>query len=204
MPLVSQAQDENSFRNILRNCKHCGEHLRLQNMRDIERKFFCSTSCARKHEGPQLAARLKTGKNLNCAMCGTPFIQTVARHKHCSKACSKRSTYLSVQQRLGTLDGYLHRLMRPIHRPALDATYIKEIFDRQKGLCALSGVPMTYLLGNGNIHTNISIDQIIPSAGYSRDNVHLVCRIVNVMKHNLSVDEFKGWCALILGRLTFP
>lgn len=37
--------------------------------------------------------------------------------------------------------------------------------------------------------TNISVDQINPKAGYTKDNVQLVCWAVNRMKGEMSMDE---------------
>ena len=56
---------------------------------------------------------------------------------------------------------------------------------------------MTWEVLNGKVPTNLSLDRIDSSQGYTEDNVQLVCRIVNIMKNDLSVDEFVGWCKLI-------
>jgi hypothetical protein len=38
--------------------------------------------------------------------------------------------------------------------------YLLEIWNKQKGLCAISGIQMTCLLDEGRIFSNVSIDQI--------------------------------------------
>lgn len=57
------------------------------------------------------------------------------------------------------------------------------------GKCAISNIPMTYEFCKGNVMTNISVDQINPKAGYTKDNVQLVCWAVNRMKGEMSMDE---------------
>lgn len=73
-----------------------------------------------------------------------------------------------------------------------------EIYYTQKGICALSGVSMTYQLGLGKVPTNISIDKIDPSKGYTLDNIQFVCDIVNIMKWTMNKDEVLNWCKLII------
>ena len=36
--------------------------------------------------------------------------------------------------------------------------YLKYLWDTQKGLCAISNIPMTYKYNNGRTPTNVSID----------------------------------------------
>lgn len=67
--------------------------------------------------------------------------------------------------------------------------FIKSLWEKQKGLCALSKIPMTYTFDNGRTFTNISIDQINPNAGYVEDNIQLVCMAINQMKSDMSLEE---------------
>lgn len=46
--------------------------------------------------------------------------------------------------------------------------------------------------------TNVSIDRIDSSIGYERGNVHLVCYVVNMMKHTMAVEELVWWCEQII------
>lgn len=75
------------------------------------------------------------------------------------------------------------------------------ILEKQNGLCALTGVPLTCTLELGKIsNTNASIDRIIPGAkggGYVVDNIRLVCSIVNKMRGTLTDEEFLYWCKMI-------
>lgn len=75
---------------------------------------------------------------------------------------------------------------------------LKELWDKQQGLCAISKVPMTYIQGSGRINTNVSIDQIHPKDGYTINNIQLVCMAVNQMKSDLSTEELYMFCEAIL------
>ena len=76
--------------------------------------------------------------------------------------------------------------------------YLKQLWEKQKGLCAISNIPMTYQFDSGRINTNVSIDQINPSQGYVIGNVQLVCMAVNQMKSDLSIEELYMFCEAIL------
>jgi hypothetical protein len=53
------------------------------------------------------------------------------------------------------------------------------LWEKQKGLCALTGIPMTYKFYEGRVNTNLSVDRIDSAKGYSKDNVQLVCMAAN-------------------------
>lgn len=73
-----------------------------------------------------------------------------------------------------------------------------DLYERQEGLCALSGVKMTYTAGSGRVSTNISIDRIDSSKGYLRGNVQFVCGVVNIMKQDMQQKDLYSWCKAIL------
>lgn len=57
---------------------------------------------------------------------------------------------------------------------------------------------MTYDFDSGRVFTNVSIDQINPHLGYTKDNIQLVCMAVNQMKSDMSMDELFMFCEAIL------
>lgn len=73
-----------------------------------------------------------------------------------------------------------------------------DLWNKQAGICALSGITMTYALDNGRTFTNISIDRINSNLGYKKDNIQLVCMAVNQMKSDLSIQELYMFCEAIL------
>lgn len=76
--------------------------------------------------------------------------------------------------------------------------YLKQLWDSQSGLCAISGIPMTFELDNGRTFKNVSLDRINPNKGYIIGNVQLVCMAVNQMKSDLSLAELYMFCNAIL------
>lgn len=76
---------------------------------------------------------------------------------------------------------------------------LKELWANQEGKCAVSGVLLTHIQGQGfRVWTNVTIDRIDNDRGYSKDNIRLVCRAVNYMKAAMSDDEMLRWASLIL------
>ena len=73
-----------------------------------------------------------------------------------------------------------------------------DIFDKQQGLCAISGEKMTCIRFKGRVATNISIDRIDSKIGYEKNNIQLVCYIINVMKHEGTKNDLIFWCKKII------
>lgn len=63
-----------------------------------------------------------------------------------------------------------------------------KMFDEQKGLCALSGIRMTWATGKTE-PTSISIDRIDNAKGYIQGNVRLICTSVNAFKSTMTDAE---------------
>ena len=80
----------------------------------------------------------------------------------------------------------------------LTKEYLKELWDKQGGKCAVSGIEMTCSLCEGRTPTNVSIDQINPSAGYVVGNIQLVCMAVNQIKSDLTMEDVYMFCKGIL------
>ena len=84
------------------------------------------------------------------------------------------------------------------HKFTISREDLHKIYDKQKGVCAYSGLPMTYIKDGAGYHlTNISIDRINNNRGYTKKNVCLVCLAVNMMKYTMDLDELIDWCKLI-------
>ncbi len=69
-----------------------------------------------------------------------------------------------------------------------------KIYEKQKGMCALSGVQMELFT---NSPYRISIDRIDSSKSYVVENTQFVCSIVNVMKNKFPEDVFIKMCEKI-------
>lgn len=120
------------------------------------------------------------------------------------KECRKQSKCT----RCSTIDGFLNDMGRwrkgCRYQRKFDIQYEltfeqkKELWDKQKGLCALTGLPMTHSRGNGRIQTNASIDRIDSSVGYEIFNVQLVMWCANRAKGEMQINEFVAMCKAIV------
>lgn len=61
----------------------------------------------------------------------------------------------------------------------LTLPFLLALWEKQKGKCAYSGVPLEYQ--DNRPHT-VSLDRIDSSKEYTEDNVQFVCTIVNYLK----------------------
>ena len=68
---------------------------------------------------------------------------------------------------------------------------LMELWDKQEGKCALSGVVMTYRQGR-LLLTSVSVDRIVARKGYVKGNVRLVCMAVNALRGSASDMEAYG------------
>ena len=80
--------------------------------------------------------------------------------------------------------------------------YVKDLYTKQKGLCALSGIKMTSLRYQTNIKRNrnlynISVNRIDSSQPYTENNIQLVCSIFKTLKRDLSQHDFINFCRKI-------
>ena len=81
--------------------------------------------------------------------------------------------------------------------PDVDVEFLLKLLDDQNWKCALSGVKMTAVWGEGRLGTNISIDRIHNDRPYTKDNIRLVCLIANAMKGKMKDEELIEWCRRI-------
>jgi hypothetical protein len=81
---------------------------------------------------------------------------------------------------------------------ALDTIFLMELFDRQAGRCAVTGLTMTHQRDIGRFSENISIDRLDSTKGYERNNIRLVCAAVNLMRQEMTDDELRLWANRII------
>ena len=174
---------------------------------------------------PALVGLTKTGKN--CTKCSEEkpigeFYTTgktadgyTKYNSWCKKCISnKQATYhkrtwganklqYTAFKRTKTARSYLQYLRsKAIQRrkgeEVLSLDALELLWNTQKGICAITGWPMTMELANGVVHTNCSIDRINSAEGYIVGNVQLVCRAANVAKNALSQNEFLSLCVAVV------
>lgn len=76
------------------------------------------------------------------------------------------------------------------NHPSLDE--LLQIFSKQSGKCALSGLLLTWASGKGFAQpTSISLDRIDQSRGYERGNVRFLANCINNFRGRMSDDEMR-------------
>jgi hypothetical protein len=139
-----------------------------------------------------------------CFGCGKELNTTMYWRKWCSKECHKENYY-----RLSTLNPYwrLNKLCHFAKNRAktkelafnIDGEYMSKLWDEQKGKCSVSGIDLD--LSKSDLYSanpySPSIDRIIPSKGYIKGNVRIVCYQVNVALSEYGEDQLLKMCRAI-------
>lgn len=81
----------------------------------------------------------------------------------------------------------------------LSEDYLFQLFKKQEGKCALSGVPIQI---DGNTNLRLSLDRIDSDFGYIEGNVQWTIFAANRAKGDLDLDDFITLCGLIVERAT--
>lgn len=75
---------------------------------------------------------------------------------------------------------------------------LKDLYDKQNGLCNISKIKMTYTTFERRKPFNISLDRIDSTKGYTKDNIQLVCMAVNQLKSDFDMDIIYKICESII------
>jgi len=83
---------------------------------------------------------------------------------------------------------------------------LMDLYERQSGRCAVSGVKFTWTTnGDGKkLPTSISLDRIDNDKGYEIENLRLVCWQVNVFKNCWSDDQMFNMALAIVANMKRP
>ncbi len=143
-------------------------------------------------------------KSKLCDTCSTK--QSPERFQGGRNTCTACRTELKQIRDSASYKSYLNNLLQHCksavkrgartteHDMRLELDDLVQLWVKQEGKCALSGVFLTHHKdGSGRKDCNASIDRIANSKSYSKENVQLVCYRVNIMKHSLGEGEFYWW-----------
>lgn len=163
----------------------------------------------------------------SCELCGIPGVAAALaefrlRSSRGSKAawlCSRcastltRSHELSDSERRGIPEAVLAALSRLYDTSLVRAgganrnrfightlalADIVRLWKRQGGKCALTGRTLRCDLLGTDAPEMPSLDRIDSRKGYHAGNVHLVCWAVNLMKSDMSLEDFGDWCTAVV------
>jgi hypothetical protein len=159
---------------------------------DKKRMFKVRCRCGR--EEWKRATKLVSGKNKRCKTCsGKKFAKEVGlprlrSGKEGLSGTHFKSMYYQAKRRDIPFD--------------LTPEFLWDMFVKQEGLCALSGVPIVLVFSHKleNVNYDIitaSLDRIDSNKGYTEDNVWWVHKRVNKIKRDYPLQEVIDWCSLI-------
>ena len=131
--------------------------------------------------------------NKKCQDCKRPFKAKRIDDMFCKKSCGKR--YRKNHSWAGYLQGFLYKNRKD---QGLTLNILLKTYEAQNGLCALTGVEMTRITGQGSVTTNASVDRIEAGGPYVGSNIQLVCFAVNSFRSDKSIAEYVWWCKKVV------
>lgn len=143
-----------------------------------------------RHHTCRICERQECRNTGKCIDCRKPSIT------YCCDGCAKKRKEYQRKQR-NTSNGVLRRLIRQAkasigRRKKLFCDIEKEDLDqllkKQNHKCAVTNTIMIFESGHPLC---VSLDRIDSDCGYIKQNVHLVCRWVNLGRNTFPLDEFK-------------
>jgi hypothetical protein len=168
-------------------CKDCRRNVRKLNnyKRTTESKICPKCNILLTHDHYNCDKSSKDGLQTYCKNC-----QIINSQKYYQK---------------GGKDVFFKRLYKDLCRNAksrnidvsIDINDVIQLYEKNKK-CTISGIEMTTLFipneGKWKRIHNVSVDRIDSKLGYTRENIQLVCSIVNTMKWDLNQDDFLIMC----------
>jgi len=148
--------------------------------------------------------------NRKCTVCGVtkPLTEFPPHSKkgYFKRLCKDCNRAKSATYKYSTPETYLWsrlgRQNKSQHQVDIKITKddLKDLWDKQQGKCAVTGLHMTYFPRKFRVSTglNASVDRIDSGDVYRKGNVRLVCSRVNIMKGAGEDADMLWWCKQII------
>jgi hypothetical protein len=150
---------------------------------------------------------------IDCEICNKSFEASFRgqRPLTCSKTCwiirnnayNKAYRKSDVVKTLSTVTaGCRNRAKRRGYDCDIDWEFMKELYDKQSGRCAVTGVILTSSAANTKTYSDphtISVDRIDNNKGYTKTNVRLVTYMYNTCKGQWNDELVKKMCEAVCG-----
>jgi hypothetical protein len=170
-------------------CKYCGneiEKIKTEYERRIKKKavgFFCNLKCSGSFFDAKHLDKYRKIYNKKIKNYASNRLDQYSPFKYHANKARSRSKQKGYQTDLTT-------------------EYLKEVWDKQNGICPYTGIKMELGRTSGDedikkTPTKASLDRIDPNIGYVIDNVEFVCYCVNVMKNDFTKEEMINFINLI-------
>lgn len=154
----------------------------------------------------------KQGETI-CNTCGNKFTkdlseiirnQQLNRNNYCSRSCAGKfhierlKTYKQPKGKgirksdpLSPLKEFIRRVQKRKFETNLDLEYLKEVWNKQNGICIYSKVQLILpsIRKKSQYLYTASLDRIDSSKGYIKGNVHFISIAMNYLKNNMTHEE---------------
>ena len=133
---------------------------------------------------------------LICKWCGKIIRERENGKMFCSDECKN-----DCEMQVCDTSDYITKSMRTDYRTwakdrglifEIDVDIMREKYDEQGGLCALTGIPLQF-----KPVKTASLDRIDNNIGYTSDNIQWVLKDINKMRNNLTVEHFIEMCEAV-------
>lgn len=196
-----------------KTCKICDSEKEIEEFNKSKSGKFgyaneCKT-CRKDKRSKNNFKSIKIGQK-KCAACKikkdkSEFSNDKQNHDGLNNSCKKCRIDI-MSKSISKYDQFIQKLFNDLKHNAktrnikveITVDDIKELYDKQNGICVYSDVKMTHLgyqnkeTKDGHIYNkfNISVDRIDSKKHYSKDNIQLVCAQVNRVKYDMNHEEF--------------
>lgn len=163
-------------------------------------KCVCAEcGCNFERERSQVNRSKKQGKNIFCSL------SCSCSHGNKNASRNRVTAHLEPANQRDELTPFRWFLARARQRwkrwgvPDLSLEDLKEIWDKQQGICPLSGWAMelpqsTRGFGKSKNIRRASVDRIDPAIGYTKNNIRFTCVIANYCRNQFDDNEVIQFC----------
>eukprot|EP00899_Mesostigma_viride_P009557 jgi/Mesvir1/18602/Mv17111-RA.1 len=129
-----------------------------------------------------------------------------SRNRRYAGLCSE-CRKASVKNYRNTKDGYFRNLLgrigrntKKVERVNVTEQDLIELWDKQEGKCALTGMPLQheYMWDGRRFPVSAAMDLVDTLCGYNKGNVRLVCNYVHEMKGKTPLITFLSNCQSVI------
>lgn len=165
--------------------------------------------------------------NLTCNYCNTKFEKYIGEYNrqikngkkifYCSRSCSGKGNAKNLGDHLGNSENLLRgydrtddytpfrkyiRRVKKRHRETgkpynIDVVYLKKIWDKQDGKCAITGVKLYTKEPIDNPNYAASLDRIDSSKGYIKGNIQFISVTTNQAKNKFPIEVLNEYFDII-------
>lgn len=158
--------------------------------------YLCKCNC-----GNETLARnyyLKSGRKKSCGC-----LRKIVSKNNAKKSGSKisKSKFKGIGDLSSTIVGrikYNADVRKISYEVSLE--YLWNLYIQQNKQCALSGIPITFGNRYKKLTTTASLDRIDSSKGYTEGNVQWLHKDTNIMKRQLTNEQFVSFCKAVVNK----